>query len=93
MISKLKLLTCLLLIFSSTLTKSEEKFDYWVTEFKIRAINEGISKKTVNLVMNNAIFLPKVIEYDRYQPEFYEDTFTYIKNIFGENFVRMNIFL
>ena len=24
-------------------------------------------------------FLPKVIEYDRYQPEFYEDTFTYIK--------------
>ena len=28
--------------------------------------------------MNNAIFLPKVIEYDRYQPEFYEDTKTYI---------------
>ena len=24
-------------------------------------------------------YLPKVIEYDRYQPEFYEDTFTYIK--------------
>ena len=23
--------------------------------------------------------MPKVIEYDRYQPEFYEDTFTYIK--------------
>ena len=23
-------------------------------------------------------FLPKVIEYDRYQPEFYEDTKTYI---------------
>ena len=29
--------------------------------------------------MSNAKFLPKVIEYDRYQPEFYEDTFTYIK--------------
>ena len=29
--------------------------------------------------MDNAKFLPKVIEYDRYQPEFYEDTFTYIK--------------
>ena len=28
--------------------------------------------------MNNAKFLPKVIEYDRYQPEFYEDTKTYI---------------
>ena len=29
--------------------------------------------------MSNAKFLPKVIEYDRYQPEFYEDTYTYIK--------------
>ena len=29
--------------------------------------------------MDSAKFLPKVIEYDRYQPEFYEDTFTYIK--------------
>ena len=29
--------------------------------------------------MDNAKFLPKVAEYDRYQPEFYEDTFTYIK--------------
>ena len=26
-----------------------------------------------------AEFLPKVIEYDRYQPEFYEDAFIYIK--------------
>ena len=29
--------------------------------------------------MSNARFMPKVIEYDRYQPEFYEDTYTYIK--------------
>ena len=29
--------------------------------------------------MADARFLPKVLEYDRYQPEFYEDTFTYIK--------------
>ena len=29
--------------------------------------------------MTGAKFLPKVIEYDRFQPEFYEDTFTYIK--------------
>ena len=29
--------------------------------------------------MSNAKFLPKVIEYDRYQPEFHEDTYTYIK--------------
>ena len=75
---KLIFLLFLVLIINFSQVKSEEKFDYWVTEFKIRAINEGISEKTVNLVMNNAIFLPKVIEYDRYQPEFYEDTKTYV---------------
>ena len=30
-------------------------------------------------VLSDVKFLPKVIEYDRYQPEFYEDTFSYIK--------------
>ena len=50
-----------------------------VKKFQTRAIESGISKKVVNEIMSNAKFLPKVIEYDRYQPEFYEDTFTYIK--------------
>ena len=54
-------------------------FDIWKEKFNARAINSGISKKVVNEIMQNAKFLPKVIEYDRYQPEFYEDTFTYIK--------------
>ena len=34
--------------------------------------------KLLSLIINNLKFLPKVIEYDRYQPEFYEDTSTYI---------------
>ena len=50
-----------------------------VKNFKIKAINSGISKKLLDEIMSEAKFLPKVIEYDRYQPEFYEDTFTYIK--------------
>ena len=54
-------------------------FDEWLKDFKIKAINSGISEKVVNEIMSDAKFLPKVIEYDRYQPEFYEDTFTYIK--------------
>jgi len=53
-------------------------FNLWVNEFKIKATNSGISKKVVNQIMSEAKFLPKVIQYDRYQPEFYEDTF---KNI------------
>ena len=57
----------------------EQSFQLWVKEFKIQAINSGISKSVVDDVMFEVKFLPKVIEYDRYQPEFYEDTFTYIK--------------
>ncbi len=55
-----------------------EEFNDWIITFKKKAIKENISAKTVNKIMDKAIFLPKVIEYDRYQPEFYEDTFTYI---------------
>ncbi len=58
---------------------SETGFDAWLTKFKKKAVSSGISEKVVNDVMSEVKFLPKVIEYDRYQPEFYEDTFTYIK--------------
>jgi len=54
-------------------------FNIWVKDFKIKAVNLGVSESLVEEIMSKAIFLPKVIEYDRYQPEFYEDTHTYIK--------------
>ena len=66
-------------LLAGTFACAEEDFNQWVNKFKIRAINSGISEKVVKEIMSNAKFLPKVIEYDRYQPEFYEDTFTYIK--------------
>ncbi len=53
-------------------------FNEWKEDFKILALSKGISEVTIDKVMSNAKFLPKVIEYDRYQPEFYEDTKTYI---------------
>ena len=43
----------------------------------------------MSLVINNLKFLPKVIEYDRYQPEFYEDTHTYISK--RANLKKVNI--
>ncbi len=65
--------------FVLTTASANEDFDQWLIKFKSKAINSGISKKVVNDIMSGAKFLPKVIEYDRFQPEFYEDTFTYIK--------------
>tara|TARA_Y100000817_G_scaffold299009_1_gene276720 strand:- start:47 stop:1042 length:996 start_codon:yes stop_codon:yes gene_type:complete len=70
---------------------ASENFDQWVKEFKIKAINSGISEKIVIDIMSDAQFLPKVIEYDRFQPEFYEDTFTYIKKRSSNRKVREGI--
>ena len=72
-------------------------FSEWKDDFKILALSKGISESTFDNVMNNAKFLPKVIEYDRYQPEFYEDTKTYIlkrtskkKVLSGLNYYKNN---
>ena len=67
---------------------ADDSFNEWKIKFKSRAINSGISEKVVNEIMADAIFLPKVIEYDRFQPEFYEDTFTYIKKRSSKSKVR-----
>ena len=69
----------LLLTFNFSSSLNAENFEDWVIKFKKKAIKNNISSATVNAIMDKAIFLPKVIEYDRYQPEFYEDTFTYVK--------------
>ena len=66
-------------LFATSSTSKENTFENWLYDFKKTAIDSGISKDVVNDVMSSAKFLPKVIEYDRFQPEFYEDTFTYIK--------------
>ena len=63
----------------SSAIASNSEFNAWVKNFKIQAIKSGVSEKVVEGVMSNAVFLPKVIGYDRFQPEFYEDTNTYIK--------------
>ncbi len=70
---------------------ANDDFNQWVKDFKIKAVNSGISEKVVNEIMLNVKFLPKVIEYDRYQPEFYEDTFTYIKKRTSQRKVREGI--
>ncbi len=79
MFKKITLNLILPLIIYSKAISSEPAFNIWLDKFKLRAVNSGVSSEVVNDVMSGARFLPKVIEYDRFQPEFYEDTFTYIK--------------
>ncbi|MDC1099572.1 lytic murein transglycosylase [Candidatus Pelagibacter ubique] len=61
-----------------TLHANEKEFKDWLVNFKAYALEKKISEKTFNLAMSDVVFLPDVIKYDRFQPEFYEDTKTYI---------------
>jgi len=58
---------------------SENGFNLWLSSFKKYSLTKGISQKTLDETFKNAKFLEQVIKYDRKQPEFYEDTDTYIK--------------
>ena len=75
---KIKLFIVSILFILNSATLIADDFNDWKIKFKKRAINEGISKSTVNNLIDKTKFLPDVIKYDRYQPEFYEDTKTYI---------------
>ncbi len=77
----------LYLILTTSLS-ANEGFNQWLKKFQIKAIESGISEQIVKDIMSDAKFLPKVIEYDRYQPEFYEDTFTYIKKRSSKRKIR-----
>ncbi len=91
----------IIILFSSGLNVFADinlEFEKWKKNFKIIALNNNISEDTFDLVMSNTKFLPNVIKYDRFQPEFYEDTKTYIskrtsnkKVSKGANFYNQNL--
>ena len=68
----------IILSFVPSLATDQTSFLAWKEDFKKVALQNNISEKTFDKVMANVKFLPNVIKYDRYQPEFYEDTKTYI---------------
>jgi len=76
-------------IIHGTLNANEKEFNEWLVNFKIYALEKKISEKTFNLAMSDVVFLPKVIKYDRFQPEFYEDTKTYISKRTSKQKVKM----
>ena len=82
----------LIFLFSSNILYADDKtFSDWLLSFKKLALKEGISEITFDQSMKNVKFLPKVIEYDRYQPEFYEDTKTYISKRSSKNKLKKGV--
>ena len=78
----MKMIKILFIFFLSFLIfptlSDDETFDLWLKSFKEYALKKNISEKTFNITMSKVVFLPQVIKYDRFQPEFYEDTKSYI---------------
>ena len=54
------------------------EFKSWLESYKKTAFKKGISQETLNIVFKDTKFLSNVIKYDRKQPEFFEDTITYV---------------
>jgi len=75
----IKYFIILFLLFINNMASSNDRlFNEWLKSFKVYALKNNISESTFNMAMSDVTFLPKVIGYDRFQPEFYEDTKTYI---------------
>ena len=85
------LILILTLFISNSYSENNLEFETWKKTFKAVALKNNISENTFNLVMSDVKFLPKVIEYDRYQPEFYEDTKTYISKRSSDKKVKKGV--
>ena len=91
---KIKIFLLLLFCLNGNPVFSEiDDFDRWLLSFKEIALDNKISENTFNLVMDDVRFLPNVIKYDRYQPEFYEDTLTYISKRSGNKKIKKGLIL
>ena len=76
---------------SSSISDNQTNLEKWKISFKKKALQNNISEKTFDLVMSDTKFLSDVIKYDRFQPEFYEDTRTYISKRTSTNKVTKGI--
>jgi len=65
-------------ILSFSQVKADEGFYSWLASYKKFALSQGVSKNTIDIFFSDVEFLSQVIKYDRKQPEFYEDTLTYV---------------
>ena len=83
----------ILLMLSTNVNAGVITFEEWLKDFKIYALKNNISEKTFDKSMQNVNYLPKVIKYDRYQPEFYEDTDTYISKRTSKSKVKKGLAL
>ena len=82
-----------IIIFSITNLYADPQASFleWKKNFKKIALENNISETTFDEVMKHVKFLPNVIKYDRYQPEFYESTKEYVSKRTSKNKVNKGL--
>ena len=95
----MKFLSSILFIFICLTSNShaDENFNKWLLNYKQFAINQGVTKKTVDEAFKNTKLLKRIIKYDRNQPEFIEKTNVYVgkrvnkqKVIYAKKLIKNN---
>ena len=86
-----------ILLYLTSNSYSNDDFNKWLINYKKYAVNQGISKKTVDEAFQNTRLLKRIIKYDRNQPEFIEKTNVYVgkrvnkqKVIYAKKLIRNN---
>ena len=86
-----------IILYLTSNSYSNADFNNWLINYKKYAVNQGISKKTVDQAFQNTRLLKRIIKYDRNQPEFIEKTNVYIgkrvnkqKFIYAKKLIRNN---
>lgn len=76
---------------------ADDDFNKWLINYKKYAINQGVSKNTVENAFKNTKLLKKIISYDRNQPEFIEKLEIYLgkrvnkqKIIYAKKLIKKN---
>jgi len=76
---------------------ADDDFNKWLINYKKYAINQGVSKNTVESAFKNTKLLKKIISYDRNQPEFIEKLEIYLgkrvnkqKIIYAKKLIKKN---
>jgi len=63
-------LLCVLLTPSSTPAQKKKGFEAWLADFRTEAASKGVSQATLQSALSKVQYLPKVIEFQKNQPEF-----------------------
>ncbi len=81
----------LIILINFEVYANDSEFNEWKKNFRLIALEKGVSLKIIESTVDKSIFLKNVIKYDRYQPEFYEDTKTYISKRANNNKVNSGL--